>query len=75
MLYMSSKDSSDGRYVLDITFALGRDADLAMVDVQNRLSKAEAKLPQEVLNFGVTVKKQSPSMLMVLTLYSPRQQL
>jgi HAE1 family hydrophobic/amphiphilic exporter-1/multidrug efflux pump len=71
MLYMSSKSSADGRYVLDITFALGRDADLAMVDVQNRLSKAEAKLPQEVLNFGVTVKKQSPSMLMVLTLYSP----
>ena len=71
MLYMSSKSSADGRYVLDITFALGRDADLARVDVQNRLSKAEAKLPQEVLNFGVTVKKQSPSMLMVLTLYSP----
>jgi HAE1 family hydrophobic/amphiphilic exporter-1/multidrug efflux pump len=71
MLYMSSKSSSDGRYVLDITFGLGRDADLAMVDVQNRLSKAEAKLPQEVLSFGVTVKKQSPSMLMVLTLYSP----
>src|SRR5512137_857852 len=43
MLYMSSKSSSDGRYVLDITFALGRDPDLAMVDVQNRLSKAEAK--------------------------------
>ncbi|HSB79450.1 MAG TPA: efflux RND transporter permease subunit, partial [Candidatus Methylomirabilis sp.] len=73
MLYMSSKSSSDGRYVLDITFALGRDPDLARVDVQNRLSKASAKLPQEVMNFGVTVKKQSPTMLMVLTLYSPDQ--
>jgi HAE1 family hydrophobic/amphiphilic exporter-1/multidrug efflux pump len=73
MLYMSSKSSSDGRYVLDITFALGRDPDLAMVDVQNRLSKAKAKLPQEVMNFGITVKKQSPSMLMVLTLFSPDQ--
>ena len=44
MLYMSSKSSADGRYVLDVTFALGRDADLAMVDVQNRLSKAEASV-------------------------------
>ncbi|MCX5736461.1 MAG: efflux RND transporter permease subunit, partial [candidate division NC10 bacterium] len=73
MIYMSSKSSSDGRYVLDITFALGRDPDLAMVDVQNRLSKAKAKLPQEVMSFGITVKKQSPSMLMVLTLFSPDQ--
>jgi HAE1 family hydrophobic/amphiphilic exporter-1/multidrug efflux pump len=73
MLYMSSRSSSDGRYVLDITFALGRDPDLARVDVQNRLSKASSKLPQEVMNFGITVKKQSPSLLMVMTLYSPDQ--
>ena len=73
MIYMSSKSSSDGRYVLDVTFALGRDPDLAMVDVQNRLSKADAKLPREALNYGITVKKKSPSMLMVLTLYSPDQ--
>jgi len=73
MLYMSSKSSADGRYVLDITFALGRDADLAMVDVQNRLQQATAKLPQEVVNFGITVKKQSPDKLMVISLYSPDQ--
>jgi len=73
MLYMSSKSSSDGRYVLDITFGLGRDADLAMVDVQNRLQQATAKLPQEVVSFGMTVKKQSPDKLMVISLYSPDQ--
>ena len=71
MLYMSSKSSSDGRYVLDITFGLGRDPDLAMVDVQNRLQQATAKLPQEVVSYGVTVKKQSPDKLMVISLYSP----
>src|SRR5512143_3318357 len=44
MLYMSSRSSADGRYVLDITFALGRESDLAMVDEQNRLQQAMAKL-------------------------------
>jgi HAE1 family hydrophobic/amphiphilic exporter-1/multidrug efflux pump len=73
MLYMSSKSSSDGRYVLDVTFALGRDPDLAMVDVQNRLKQAEAKLPQEVIDYGISVKKQSPDKLMVISLYSPDQ--
>jgi hydrophobe/amphiphile efflux-1 (HAE1) family protein len=73
MLYMSSKSSADGRYVLDVTFALGRDQDLAMVDVQNRLKKADPKLPQEVKDFGITVTKQSPDMLMVISLFSPNR--
>ncbi|MEI8190878.1 MAG: efflux RND transporter permease subunit, partial [candidate division NC10 bacterium] len=73
MLYMSSKSSSDGRYFLDITFSLSRDPDLAMVDVQNRLQQAMAKIPQEVVNYGITVKKQSPDKLMVISLYSPDQ--
>jgi HAE1 family hydrophobic/amphiphilic exporter-1/multidrug efflux pump len=73
MLYMSSKSSSDGRYVLDVTFALGRDQDLAMVDVQNRLKKADAKLPNEVKTYGITITKQSPDMLMVIALSSPDQ--
>ena len=73
MLYMSSKSSSDGRYALDVTFALGRDQDLAMVDVQNRLKKADAKLPNEVKTYGITVTKQSPDMLMVISLFSPDQ--
>ncbi len=71
MLYMSSNSSSDGRYVLDVTVALGRDRDLARVDVQNRLKKAYAKLPNEVKTYGITVTTQSPDMLMVIAVYSP----
>ncbi|MBX9687778.1 MAG: efflux RND transporter permease subunit [Candidatus Obscuribacterales bacterium] len=71
MIYMSSYSSSDGRYVLTCTFKVGTDLKLAAVDVQNRVSKAQAKLPAEVLASGLSVTKQSPNMLMVISLYSP----
>lgn len=71
MIYMSSKSSSDGRYTLQVTFAVGTNIDLASVDVNNRVKKAAAKLPAEAVNAGVTVKKQSPDMLMVVSVYSP----
>jgi len=71
MIFMSSKSTSDGRYVLTCTFEVGTDLNLASVDVQNRVSKAEAQLPPEVVRAGVTVKKQSTDMLMVLSLSSP----
>jgi HAE1 family hydrophobic/amphiphilic exporter-1/multidrug efflux pump len=71
MIYMSSKSSSDGRYTLQVTFAVGTNIDLASVDVNNRVKKAVAKLPAEAVNAGVTVKKQSPDMLMIISVYSP----
>lgn len=73
MIYMSSYSSSDGRYVLTCTFKVGTDLKLAAVDVQNRVSKAQAKLPSEVNSSGISVTKQSPNMLMVVSLYSPNK--
>ena len=71
MIYMSSKSSSDGRYVLQVTFAVGTDIDLASVDVNNRVRRAMPKLPIEAVNAGVTVQKKSPDMLMIISVYSP----
>ena len=71
MIYMSSNSTSDGRYFLTCTFAVGTDIDIAQVDVQNRVSRANRALPAEVINFGITVQKASPDMLIVVSLYSP----
>jgi HAE1 family hydrophobic/amphiphilic exporter-1/multidrug efflux pump len=71
MIYMSSKSSSDGRYTLQVTFAVGTNIDLASVDINNRVKKAQAKLPTEAVNAGITVKKQSPDMLLIISVYSP----
>ena len=72
MIYMKSSNTSDGRMLLDVNFEVGTDQDTANVLTQNRVSTAEARLPQEVIQQGVTVKKQSPSILMVVSLYSPK---
>src|SRR5215469_11716204 len=71
MLYMNSQATADGNLQLTITFALGTDLDISQVLVQNRVSIAEPKLPEEVRRLGVTVKKNSPDMLMVVHLSSP----
>ncbi len=68
MLYINGVSGDDGSSSLTVTFALERDADLAAVEVQNRVSQATATLPQEVINAGVTVRKQSPDTLMYLML-------
>ncbi len=73
MIYMSSKSSNDGRYVLTCTFRVGTNLDIAAVDVQNRAMRAQSKLPAEVINTGISVRKQSPDMLMVITLFSPEK--
>ncbi len=72
MIYMQSSNTSDGRMLLDVNFAVGVDQDKANVLTQNRVNAAEARLPAEVTAQGVTVKKQSPSILMVISLYSPK---
>ncbi len=71
MIYMSSKSSSDGRYVLTCTFKVGANLDLANVDINNRVNKAQAKLPKEAVSAGISVKKKSPDMLLVLSIFSP----
>jgi HAE1 family hydrophobic/amphiphilic exporter-1 len=71
MIYMKSSNTSDGRMQLDVSFEVGVDQDNANVLTQNRVSAAQARLPQEVISQGVTVKKQSPSILMVVSVASP----
>ena len=71
MLYMTSQATSDGNLVLTVTFALGTNLDTAQVLVQNREAVAEPRLPEEVRRLGVTVRKNSPDMLMVIHLSSP----
>ena len=71
MIYLKSSNTSDGRMLLDVNFEVGTDQDMANVLTQNRVSTAEARLPAEVNTQGVTVKKQSPSILMIISVYSP----
>src|ERR1044071_2031770 len=73
MIYMKSSNTSDGRMLLDVNFEVGVDQDTSNVLTQNRVSSAQARLPQEVVAQGVTVKKQSPSILMLISLYSPKE--
>ena len=72
MIYMKSSNTSDGRMQLDVNFEVGVDQDTANVLTQNRVSSAQARLPQEAVQQGVTVKKQSPSILMIISVYSPK---
>jgi len=71
MLYMSSQCTNDGNYTLTITFSIGVDLNMAQVLVQNRVALAEPILPDLVKRKGVAVKKKSPSVLMMVNLFSP----
>jgi multidrug efflux pump subunit AcrB len=71
MLYMSSQSTNDGKYTLTVTFRNGTDLNLAQILVQNRVSLAQPILPELVKRRGVTVKKKSPSIMMIINLYSP----
>src|SRR6187399_3105425 len=73
MIYMKSSNTSDGRMQLDVNFQVGVDQDMSNVLTQNRVSSAQARLPQEVVQQGVTVKKMSPSILMLISVYSPKE--
>src|SRR6266496_6756990 len=70
-LYMFSQSTPDGVMALTITFKLGTDVDKAQVLVQNRVSQALPKLPEEVRRLGVTTVKQSPDLTLVVHLFSP----
>jgi multidrug efflux pump len=72
MLYMSSQSTNDGGYNLTVTFEVGTNLDMAQVLVQNRVNLALPTLPSEVKQTGVSVKKKSPNILLVVNLISPK---
>ncbi len=71
MLYMSSQATTDGQMTLTVTFRLGTDPDKAQQLVQNRVSQAEPRLPEDVRALGITTVKSSPDLTMVVHLLSP----
>src|ERR1700742_2450536 len=71
MLYMSSNATADGHLNITVTFKLGTDLNTDQVLVENRLEAAQAQLPEEVRNIGVTVRKSTPDILMAVHMYSP----
>lgn len=71
MIYMSSVSANDGSYNLTVTFETGTDLDMANVLVQNRVSVATPKLPQEVQRLGVKTEKKSTDTVMFVAFYSP----
>ncbi|KGD90180.1 transporter [Achromobacter sp. RTa] len=73
MLYMNSQMAIDGQMVLTIAFKQGIDPDMAQIQVQNRVSRALPRLPQEVQRIGVVTQKTSPDVLMVVHLVSPEK--
>src|SRR5438132_4610909 len=73
MLYMSSNATADGRFSIAVTFDIGTNLDIAQVQVQNRVSIAQPRLPADVRNIGVTVSKSSPDLMIVVHLYSPEK--
>ncbi|MCW5682841.1 MAG: efflux RND transporter permease subunit [Pseudolabrys sp.] len=73
MIYLSSNSTADGRFSISVTFDIGVNLDIAQVQVQNRVSIASPRLPQQVQQIGVTVAKSSPDILMVVNLFSPDQ--
>jgi HAE1 family hydrophobic/amphiphilic exporter-1 len=71
MIYMTSTNSSDGRMSMDVSFEVGTNLDMANVLTQNRVSEAQATLPEEVMRLGVTVKKKLSFPLLLVSLISP----
>jgi HAE1 family hydrophobic/amphiphilic exporter-1 len=71
MSYMTSSATNTGSGSITVTFEQGTDPDMALINVKNRVSQAEGKLPQEVTKIGVTVEKRQNSTLKIMSLYSP----
>jgi multidrug efflux pump len=71
MLYMTSQSTSDGAMTLDVTFKLGTNIDIAQVLVQNRVAIAQPRLPDQVRALGISTKKKSSNLMLVVNLLSP----
>ncbi len=74
MIYMYSQNAATGNYALSVYFDIGADADLALNNVQDRVDLAMSELPTEVQKEGVTVKKQTPTILLIVAVQSPTGQ-
>ncbi len=72
MSYMQSNSTSNGNMSMNITFDIGTNINIAALDVENRVNSAIPNLPAEVRNLGVTVRKRTPSILMVVAIFSPK---
>lgn len=70
MIYMQSSSSNSGGFSATVTFDIGTDPELAAVDIQNRIKKAESRLPAEVVKNGISVEKATASKLMTITVLS-----
>lgn len=70
MIYMSSTSSNSGGFTARVTFDIDTDPELAAVDIQNRIKKAESRLPAEVVQNGITVEKETATRLMTITVQS-----
>src|SRR3954465_70733 len=70
MTYMTSNSNNDGTMTLSVFFKAGTDPDIASVNVQSRVAKANSLIPQEVLQAGITTQKQQNSIIMAIALYS-----
>lgn len=72
MAYISSNNTSTGQMQMNVTFDVGTNIDIATLDIQNRVSIAEPTLPEAVRRLGVVVRKRNPSIMMVISIYSPK---
>ncbi len=73
MLYMSSSCSNAGTYTLSVTFEVGTDPDIDQVNLQNRVQLAVSRLPKEVVEQGIQVRKRSSDMMAAISFYSPNK--
>ena len=71
MSYMQSNSTSTGNMSMNVTFDIGTNINIAALDVENRVNSAEPNIPAEVRNLGITVRKRTPSILMLVAMYSP----
>ena len=71
MMYIASTSGNDGTLNMQVTFEVGADPDIAQVNVQNRVALAQPQLPEEVVRQGISVRKQSTNLLLVINLTSP----
>lgn len=73
MLYLASTSGNDGTLNMEVTFEVGTNADIAQVNVQNRVALAQPQLPEDVIRQGISVRKQSTNMLLVINVTSPHE--
>jgi hydrophobic/amphiphilic exporter-1 (mainly G- bacteria), HAE1 family len=71
MAYLQSNSTSNGNMTMNVTFDIGTNIDIAALDVENRVNSAEPNLPAEVKNLGITIRKRTPSILLLVAIFSP----